>query len=100
MSYKIQGGKGWGDGSMVQAFNENRMTNPANTYTGFRPRVENEGCYYVIRNWCKDPRVRKSFSSLINSLLPYISVAVQHTTERDEDGRITIELNLGRIEIV
>lgn len=92
-------GKGWGDGAKVAAWNKRRMTNPENTYTAFRPRVENEGLYFVIRNWAADPRVNKSFSAIINSLLEGLKTACENTTEKDEHGRISIEVNLGRIYI-
>lgn len=93
-------GKGWGDGSLVRQFNKGRKVNPENTYTGFRPRTgEIEGAYFVIRNWCNDPRVNKSFSAIFNSLMLQIKVACENTTEIDEDGRVSIELNCGRIEI-
>lgn len=92
-------GKGWGNGVAVRNFNASRKTNPANTYTSFRPRTEREAEYFVIREWCDDERVNKSFSAIINSLIPAIKIACEHTTERDEHGRITIELNAGRIEI-
>lgn len=93
-------GKGWGDGSLVQAYNKRRTRNPENTYTGFRPRTgEVEGAYYVIRNWCNDPRVNRSFSAIFNSLMIGIKTACEHTTEKDADGNVSIELNLGRIII-
>lgn len=93
-------GQGWGDGSLVRLFNEKRKTNPENTYTGFRPRIGAvEGAYFVVRNWCADPRVNKSFSAIFNSLMIPIKVACEHTTEVDENGSVSIELNLGRIII-
>lgn len=93
-------GQGWGDGSLVRQFNRKRKINPENSYTGFRPRVgEIEGAYFVIRNWCNDPRVNKSFSAIFNSLMVSIKVACEHTTEIDADGQVSIELNLGRIVI-
>lgn len=95
-----QTGKGWGDGSIVNRFNKNRKVNPDNTYTGFRPRVgEVEGAYFVIRNWCSDERIRRSFSAIFNSLMVPIKVACEQTTEVDENGNISIELNAGRITI-
>lgn len=95
-----QTGKGWGDGSVVHAYNEGRKTNPENTYTGFRPRVgEIEGAYFVIRSWCNDKRIRRSFSAIFNSLMIGIKIACENTTEIDEHGNVTIELNLGRITI-
>lgn len=93
-------GKGWGDGSLVAAYNAKRKCNPENTYTGFRPRVgEVEGAYFVIRNWCNDDRIRRSFSAIFNSLMIGIKVACENTTEVDEHGHISIELNLGRVTI-
>lgn len=96
---KVPSGKGWGDGSLVRRFNKGRTVNPENTYTGFRPRVELEGVYFVIRNWCSDPRINQSFSSIFNSLLTPIKVACENTTEVSETGEVSIELNLGRIII-
>jgi hypothetical protein len=93
-------GKGWGDGQAVTAFNERRRTNPENTYTGFRPRVENEAAFFVLREWASDRVVNRSFSSIINAVLPGLMAAVQNTTEIDtETGEISIEINLGRIVI-
>lgn len=98
---KPNAGKGWGDGKAVRAFNAGRKTNPANTYTGFRPRVgEIEGAYFVIRGWCEDPRINKSFSAIFNSLMIPIKIACENTTEIDENGQVSIELNIGRIPIV
>lgn len=96
---QLKSGKGWGDGSLVRQFNRGRKVNPENTYTGFRPRVgEIEGAYFVIRNWCNDPRINKSFSSIFNSLMLPIKFACENTTEIDEHGRVTIELH-GRFPI-
>lgn len=95
-------GKGWGDGQAVRAANKRRTRpNPLNTYTGFRPRIgENEGAFFVIRDkWCDDPRINKPFSALFNSLLIGIKTACEQTTEIDEHGNVSIELNLGRIII-
>jgi hypothetical protein len=92
-------GKGWGDGVGVSSFNRGRKRNPENTYTGFRPRVENEGMYFVIRRWCDDERINKSFSALLNAIIPALKVACENTTERAADGTISIELNAGRIDI-
>lgn len=93
-------GKGWGDGSLVRQFNRGRKRNPENTYTGFKPRVgEIEGAYFVIRNWCDDPRINKSFSAIFNSVMIGLKTACEQTTEVDTDGQVSIELNLGRIEI-
>lgn len=93
------GGKGWGDGVKVKQFNTRRKRNPENTYTGFRPRVHLEGAYFVIRNWCDDERINLSFSAIINSLLVGIKTACEQTTEKDENGIVSIEINLGRINI-
>lgn len=92
-------GKGWGDGSLVILHSQNRRVNPDNTYTGFRPRIQVEGAYFVIRDWCYDPRIRRSFSALLNSLMLPLKTACEHTTIKDADGRISIELNCGRIYI-
>lgn len=92
-------GKGWGDGQAIREFNLARRTNSANTITGFRPRVGVEAEYFVIRAWCDDPRINKSFSALINALIPGLKTAVEHTTEVDKEGVLSIELNLGRIDI-
>lgn len=92
--------QGWGDGSLVRLFNRGRKVNPENTYTGFRPRVgEIEGAYFVIRNWCNDPRINKSFSAIFNSLMIPLKVCCEHTTEVDENGSVSIEVNLGRVTI-
>lgn len=92
-------GKGWGDGSKVAAFNKRRKFNHENTTTGFRPKLEHEGHYFVIRNWCADERINKSFSAVINALLEGLKTACEQTTEKDEHGRISIEVNLGRVYI-
>lgn len=93
-------GQGWGDGSIAQQFHRGRRFNAENTYTGFRPRVGDiEGAYFVLRDWCADPRIRRSFSSLFNSLMIPLKVACENTTEVDEHGRISIEANFGRIVI-
>lgn len=68
-------------------------------YTGFRPRNAQEPNYYAIRRWCDHPDVRSNFSSVLNSLLPHLKMAMENTTEIDEFGNVTIELNLGRIKI-
>ena len=97
---KRPNGQGWGDGALVREFNKRRTVNPENTYTGFRPRTgEVEGAYFVIRNWCDDPRVNRSFSAIFNSLMIPIKLACEHTTEIDDEGQVSIELNLGRIII-
>lgn len=97
---KTHSGQGWGDGSLVRQFNKGRKINPENTYTGFRPRVGDvEGAYFVVRNWCTDPRINKSFSAIFNSIMVPLKVALENTTEVDEQGRISVELNLGRIVI-
>ena len=69
-----------------------------NTYTGFRPRVANEEDYFFIKKWCDLPQVKRSFSSVLNSLIPMVRVACEQTT-RTEQGEVSIELNLGRIII-
>lgn len=93
-------GRGWGDGVAVAAFNARRRRNPENTYTGFRPRVANEAAYFVIRKWCDDPIINKSFSAVINALLPSIKVAMEQSTEvNEETGQISIDCNFGRIDI-
>lgn len=95
-----KGGKGWGDGSLVRQFNRNRKRNQENTYTGFRPRVGAiEGAYFVIRNWCDDERINKSFSAIFNSLMIPLKEAIENTTEIDDEGQVSIELNIGRIPI-
>ena len=91
-------GKGWGDGKKVTQYNKKRMSNPENTYTGFRPRVENEAAWYVMRQWCDREDINLSFSALINAILPGLKVSLENTTEISH-GQISIELNLGRIEI-
>jgi len=97
---KTRSGKGWGSGELVRAFNRGRKINQENTYTGFRPRIgEIEGAYFVIRNWCNDPRVNKSFSSIFNSIMIPLKEAIENTTEVDEFGQVSIELNIGRIVI-
>lgn len=68
-------------------------------YTSFRPRVENEPLYYMLRRWCDEPEVQVNISSLLNSLLPYLVRACTDTTERDANGDITVEMNFGRIKI-
>lgn len=95
-------GQGWGDGNAVRAANRKRtQRNPLNTYTGFRPRIgECEAAFFVIRDtWCDDQRINKPFSAVINSLLIGIKTAMEQTTEIDENGNVSIELNLGRIII-
>jgi len=93
-------GQGWGDGSLVRKYNRNRTINPENTYTGFRPRVGAvEGAYFVIRNWCNDPQVNRSFSALFNSLMLPIKEACENTTEIDEHGQVSIEIH-GRFNII
>lgn len=93
-------GKGWGDGTKVRAYTKRRKRQEENTYTGFRPRIYNEAAYYVIREWCDDERINLSLSSLFNAIIPGLKIACENTTEKDEEtGRISIELNLGRIEI-
>lgn len=93
-------GKGWGDGKAVRDFNMRRKTVAENTYSGFRPRLAQEPDWFWIKDcWAADERVNKSLSSIINSLLPYIKVACEHTTEIDTDGHVSIELNIGRIII-
>lgn len=68
-------------------------------YTGFRPRNSVEPSYYAVRRWCDSEHVRSNFSSLLNSLLPHIKVALENYTEIDEFGNVTVEFNLGRIKI-
>lgn len=93
-------GRGWGDGSLVQAYNKRRTVNPENTCTAFRPRAgDAEAAFYVLRNWCKDPRINKPFSALLNSLLQGLKTSCENTTEIDAEGNISIELNLGRVQI-
>lgn len=93
-------GKGWGDGSKVAAFNKGRKFNHENTTTGFRPQSgDREAYYFVIRNWCSDPRINKSLSAVFNALLEGLKTACEQTTEKDANGRISIEVNLGRIYI-
>lgn len=95
-----EGGKGWGDGSLVRQYNKGRKVNINSTYTGFRPRVgEEEGAFFTIRNWCDDPQINRSFSAILNSILVPLRVACENTTEVDDQGNVSIEINLGRIII-
>ena len=73
--------------------------NPENTYTGFRPRVDQEAAFFNILRWCEHPKVKKSFSAVINSLLDGVNECMKNTTNIHPDGKITIEVNLGTIEI-
>lgn len=108
-------GKGWGDGKKAHAYHEGRrkhITQRMSTseFTTFRPRINEEPYYWIIRDWgsqdVPDLQQRKgykptgiAFSAVLNSLLQSIATSVQNTTEIDEDGNISIELNLGRINI-
>jgi hypothetical protein len=73
--------------------------NPENTYTGFRPRVEQEAAYFCLKRWWEHPQINKSFSALINSLLDGLHECAKNTTKVHSDGRVTVEVNLGEIEI-
>lgn len=108
-------GKGWGDGQKAAAFHQSRrkhITERMSTseFTTFRPRVDNEGDYWIIRDWgAEDVRQLQidagykptgiSLSALFNCLLKGLATSVQNTTQIDTDGNISIELNLGRINI-
>jgi len=106
-------GKGWG---MKTIANNKQRTKhisqrmSASEFTTFRPRVDNEGAYWVIRDWGTEdiPHLQStngfkptgmSLSALFNCLLHGLSAAVQNTTQIDADGNISIEVNLGRINI-
>jgi hypothetical protein len=73
--------------------------NPENTYTGFRPRVDQEAAFFNLKRWGENPQINKTFSAIINSILDGLNECAKHTTRKHPDGRITIELNLGEIEI-
>jgi hypothetical protein len=68
-------------------------------YTGFRPRVEVEPQYECLRELLKRPQMNKSFSALLNSIIPHLYYAMLNTTEYDEDGTPSAEFNLGRVKI-
>lgn len=68
-------------------------------YTGFRPRIDVEPQYECLRELLRHPKMNKSFSAVINSIIPGLYYAMLNTTEYDEEGQPTIELNLGRIRI-
>lgn len=76
----------------------NRTKNIEN-YTGFRPRIDVEAQYCCLRELLEHPKFAKSFSALLNSLIPHLYYAVLNTTEYDENGNPTIEVNLGRVTI-
>lgn len=109
-------GQGWGDGIKARAFHESRRKHisqrmATSEYTSFRPRLDNEGNYWIIRDWgsedVPDLQIKAGFqgkgvslSALFNSLLEGLSKSVQQTTQIDpETGEISIEVNLGRIII-
>jgi len=77
-----------------------RPHDPENTYAGFRPRCEQEAAYFCIKKWCEHPRVNKTLSAVINSLLDGVKAAIENTTQiNPKTGEITVEINLGRITI-
>jgi hypothetical protein len=92
--------QGYGNGDKTKAYAHSRKRNNGVTCTGFRPRIENEAAYYVIKLWCEHPDINVSFSALINSLLQGIKIATQQTTEiNPQTNQVSIELNLGRVTI-
>lgn len=108
-------GQGWGNGKQASQFHEGRRLHiskrmSTSEYTSFRPRVENEAFYWIIRDWGAQciPNLKAEhgykpvpipLSALFNSMLEQIAIAVQNTTEIDADGNISVEFNLGRIQI-
>lgn len=109
-------GKGWGDGQKAHAFHESQRKHisermATSEYTSFRPRIDNEGVYWIIRDWGSEdvPDAQRkagfegkgvSLSALFNSLLASLAKSVQDTTQIDpETGEISIEMNFGRIVI-
>ena len=92
--------QGFGNGEKLRAYSIRRKKNHSVTCTGFRPRIENEAAYYVIKQWCEHPDINITFSALINALLQGIKVATQQTTEiNPQTNQVSIELNLGRVTI-
>lgn len=72
----------------------------------FRPTQDTEGKFFdlkdrllpVLKN--KKGSQHVTFSSIFNALLPAIHAAVVNTTEIDEEtNEVTIELNIGKINI-
>ena len=72
------------------------ITKHSNTYMGFRPRIELEADWYWLKRWCEENNT--SMSGIINSLVPYLKVAAENTTERHATT-LTIDASFGRIKI-
>lgn len=68
-----------------------------NTLITFRPRNDCEGDYYQIQEWCKANH--RTFSTLLNSLLPAIAYACENNTVKQDDG-LYVVCDFGAVKIL
>lgn len=73
------------------------MAKSTEPYMGFRPQINHEAAWFVLRHWCDKNNVK--ISGVFNALIPFLKIATMQTADVDDDGDITIEVNFGTIKI-